>query len=135
MSTSMLETPTRTHVESLVRSILSKHLERESREARNGHPAGAARPNVVVHISARHCHLTQADLEVLFGTGYALTPMRTLYQTTDFAANETVAVVGPRLGGRRRLSTCGLHIDPRLCLGWIEPACGADLEDEELAGS
>ena len=49
-----------------------------------------------MNISARHCHLTQADVDVLFGPGYQLTAMRRLYQDTDFAANETVAVVGPR---------------------------------------
>ena len=33
-------------------------------------------PNLVVNISARHCHLTQADVDVLFGPGYQLTPMK-----------------------------------------------------------
>ena len=61
-----------------------------------GRTRAAARPNLVVNISARHCHLTQADVDVLFGPGYQLTVMRRLYQDTDFAANETVAVVGPR---------------------------------------
>jgi propanediol utilization protein len=54
------------------------------------------RPNVVVNISARHCHLTQEHVEILFGSGARLTEMRRLYQDTDFASNETVAVVGPR---------------------------------------
>jgi propanediol utilization protein len=64
---------------------------------------------LVVHISARHCHLTQEDVYVLFGTGYQLTTMRRLYQETDFAANETVAVVGPRqrmIPGVRILGPC-----------------------------
>ena len=75
-------------------------------------PDGAGRalgPNVVVNISARHCHLTQADVDVLFGPGYQLTPMKRLYQDTDFAANETVAVVGPRqrmIPGVRILGPC-----------------------------
>ena len=67
------------------------------------------RPNLVVNISARHCHLTQADVDVLFGPGYQLTVMRRLYQDTDFAANETVAVVGPRqrmIPGVRILGPC-----------------------------
>ena len=33
----------------------------------------AYRPNLVANISARHCHLTQADVDVLFGEGYQLT--------------------------------------------------------------
>jgi propanediol utilization protein len=64
---------------------------------------------VIVNISARHCHLTQADVDVLFGQGYQLTPMKRLYQDTDFAANETVAVVGPRqrmIPGVRILGPC-----------------------------
>ena len=76
----------------------------------NGRPHEApAKPNVVVNISARHCHLTQADVDVLFGPGYQLTVMRRLYQDTDFAANETVAVVGPRqrmIPGVRILGPC-----------------------------
>ena len=41
--------------------------------------------------------------------GYQLTPMKRLYQDTDFAANETVAVVGPRqrmIPGVRILGPC-----------------------------
>ena len=62
-----------------------------------------------MNISARHCHLTQADVDVLFGQGYQLTAMKRLYQDTDFAANETVAVVGPRqrmIPGVRILGPC-----------------------------
>lgn len=81
-------------VEQLVRSVLRAQL---GEVAGNGHvPAGGYRPNLVVNISARHVHLTQEHLEVLFGPGAELTEMRRLYQATDFAANETVAVVGPR---------------------------------------
>lgn len=54
------------------------------------------RPNLVVSISARHCHLTDADVETLFGPGHKLTPMKDLYQDGFFAAEETVMVVGPR---------------------------------------
>jgi len=101
-------TPSRSHVESVVRSILQKHW--ESAGATNGKPNGhLAPPRVVVNISARHCHLTQADADVLFGSGYQLTSMRGLYQETDFAANETVAVVGPRqrmIPGVRILGPC-----------------------------
>ena len=71
--------------------------------------AAIAAPRVIVNISARHCHLTQADVDVLFGMGYQLSPLKRLYQDTDFAANETVAVVGPRqrmIPGVRILGPC-----------------------------
>jgi propanediol utilization protein len=51
---------------------------------------------LVVNISARHVHLTPEHVETLFGPGRTLTPERSLYQEGDFAAAETVAVVGPR---------------------------------------
>jgi len=51
---------------------------------------------LVVSISARHIHLTDADVETLFGRGKTLTPMKDLYQDGFYAAEETLAVVGPR---------------------------------------
>jgi putative phosphotransacetylase len=41
-------------------------------------------------------HVSQADLETLFGLGHPLTPMRPLYQEGQFAAQETVTLIGPR---------------------------------------
>lgn len=49
-----------------------------------------------VGVSGRHVHLSQADLEVLFGAGYELTPIKNLSQPGQFAAKETVALVGPK---------------------------------------
>lgn len=78
----------RTTVERLVREVLQKHL------AGGG---TARKPNpLVVNISARHCHLTPEHVEVLFGKGKTLTPMKDLYQTGYFAAEETVTIFGPR---------------------------------------
>ena len=108
---STLTTP-RDQVEQMVRSILRAQVGGATPAANdrawNG-SGGGHRPNLVVNISARHCHLTQQDVDVLFGTGYLLTPLKTLYQSTDFAANETVAVVGPRqrmIPGVRILGPC-----------------------------
>ena len=56
----------------------------------------SAAPELVVSISARHVHLTDADVETLFGAGQTLTPMRDLYQDGFYAAEQTVMVVGPR---------------------------------------
>jgi propanediol utilization protein len=53
-------------------------------------------PELVISISARHVHLSDEHVEVLFGPGHALTPMKDLYQDGFYAAQETVMVVGPR---------------------------------------
>jgi propanediol utilization protein len=80
----------------------------------------------VVNISARHCHLKQEDVDILFGKGYQLTELKRLYQSTDFAANETVAVVGPRqriipgvriLGPCRKFSQVELSFTDSISLG------------------
>lgn len=85
--------PPRDQVADLVRSILRQQLGDVQARDRG---AGGHRPNLVVNISAGHCHLTQADVDVLFSKDYQLTEKKRLYQSTNFAANETVAVVGPR---------------------------------------
>ena len=51
---------------------------------------------VLVETSARHIHLSQADLETLFGAGYELTPKKDLSQPGQFACEERVTVVGPK---------------------------------------
>lgn len=58
---------------------------------------GQAEPSpLVVNISVRHMHITQEHLEVLFGPGAELTPARRLYQEGQFAAEQTVDLVGPK---------------------------------------
>ncbi|HWL07662.1 MAG TPA: phosphate propanoyltransferase, partial [Planctomicrobium sp.] len=51
---------------------------------------------LVVNISARHCHLTDEHIEILFGKGHKLNPTKWLYQEGYYAAAETIAIVGPR---------------------------------------
>lgn len=52
---------------------------------------------VVIRVSNRHVHLSKADLETLFGEGYELTIRNYLGASkVEFAANETVTVVGPK---------------------------------------
>ncbi|MGN1081695.1 MAG: phosphate propanoyltransferase [Acutalibacteraceae bacterium] len=51
---------------------------------------------VPIEISARHLHLSQADLETLFGKDYQLTPKKDLSQPGQFACVERVTVVGPK---------------------------------------
>ena len=47
---------------------------------------------VLIEVSARHIHLSQKDLEFLFGKGYQLKKLRKLSQADDFAAKETLAL-------------------------------------------
>jgi propanediol utilization protein len=79
----------RADVERVVREVLRKHLGTAA--------TGRTKPNpLVVNISARHCHLTDEHVEVLFGKGHKLTPVKELYQTGFYAAEETVTIFGPR---------------------------------------
>ena len=50
----------------------------------------------MVETSARHVHLSPADLETLFGAGYELTWKKDLSQPGQFACEERVTVVGPK---------------------------------------
>jgi putative phosphotransacetylase len=79
---------------------LIEQIVREIVLAQVGGPPG--KPNLVVSVSARHVHLTDQDVETLFGAGHKLTVAKDLYQDGFFAAEETVMVVGPR---RRMLPT------------------------------
>ena len=54
--------------------------------------AKVGEPYVPVMSSNRHCHLSQADVERLFGSGYQLTKMRDLVQPGQFACNERVII-------------------------------------------
>jgi len=54
------------------------------------------RHKVLVETSARHAHLNQHDLEVLFGKGAVLHKRRDLSQPGQFACEERVQLAGPR---------------------------------------
>ena len=75
----------RSMVEQIVREVVLKHI---------GAPPG--KPELVVSVSARHVHLTDGDVETLFGEGAKLTSMKELYQEGFYAAEQTVMIVGPR---------------------------------------
>jgi len=51
---------------------------------------------VPIGVSNRHVHLSQKDVDALFGTGYTLTVAKELAQEGHFAARETVNIVGAR---------------------------------------
>lgn len=114
----------RSTVESLVREAVYRQMGLAV-------PRGATPPNpLLVNVSARHCHLTQEAVEALFGKGRTLTPMKWLYQEGQFAAEETVTLVGPRsrvisnlriLGPCRSLNQVELAFTDAIALGFRIP--------------
>src|SRR5258707_2921281 len=101
MSTATLD---RQLVERLVRDAVSRRWTGSRTE-----PSVMANgvPRLEVNISARHCHVTQDDLERLFGKGHRLTPHKALYQDGFFAAEEMVTLIGPRHRMIRNLRILG----------------------------
>src|SRR3954453_3398827 len=93
----------RKEVESLVREVLLQKLrgtatppparERHAVEPRR---AGGPPNTLVCNVSARHMHVTQEHLEILFGPGAKLTKLKDLYQEGEFASEQRVTLVGPR---------------------------------------
>jgi len=53
---------------------------------------------IVIETSAHHCHISRKDLNIIYGQGYKLTPIKPLSQTSQFAAKETVTV---KVGNRK----------------------------------
>ena len=113
----------RSAIERIVRQIVTQQA---NGSAKSASPV----PELVVSISARHCHLTDAHVETLFGPGHTLTPMKDLYQDGFYAAEETVMVVGPRkrtlptvriLGPTRPFSQVELAFTDSISLGISAP--------------
>ena len=61
--------------------------------------------NVIVEISARHLHLSQEHLDILFGAGHQLTNKKDLSQPGQFACEEKVEVIGTK--GSLKMSVLG----------------------------
>ena len=60
---------------------------------------------IIVESSARHIHLTQEQIEQLYGPGYQLTVKKELSQPGQFVSNERVTVVGSK--GELKFSILG----------------------------
>lgn len=91
----------RKEVEALVREVLNQKLRGgltppPAREQHAVQRAGSAPHPLVVNVSARHMHVTPADVETLFGPGAKLTKLKDLYQEGEFASEQLVTLVGPR---------------------------------------
>ena len=87
----------RATVEQAVRRILQDRFVGHTGREPVSVPASGEGPNpLIVNISARHVHVTQEDLDVLFGPGSQLTKFRDLYQDGEFASEQVINLVGPR---------------------------------------
>jgi putative phosphotransacetylase len=109
-----------------------EHLVRQSVYQRLGKalPQSAGANPLVVNVSARHCHLTQEAVATLFGRGHQLTVQKWLYQEGQFAAKETLTLIGPRsrvisnlriLGPCRSLNQVELAYTDGIALGFDLP--------------
>ena len=90
-------TYSREAIEQVVRDVLTRKLAGVAPSApQTVTPLPAGKPNpLVVNISARHVHLTDEHVKILFGKD-ELEIDKDLYQDGYYAAKETVAIVGPR---------------------------------------
>ena len=94
---------------------------------------------VLVETSARHVHVSQKDLETLFGEGYELTVKKMLSQPGQFACTERVDVVGSKktltgvsiLGPVRKESQVELSLTDARSIGVSAPI----RESGDLEGS
>lgn len=94
---------------------------------------------VPVGVSNKHLHLSQADLETLFGAGHELTVKNMLKQPGQYAAEEKVDIVGPKttlkgvrvLGPVRKQTQIELALTDARQLGVAVPV----RESGKLAGS
>jgi len=137
----------RSAVEQIVRQTLQTHLPTQEMGLPLIRRLDLLRPGrteqeppgpLVVNISARHVHVCEADMETLFGAGTELEVLRPLYQEGEFAAKQTVSVIGPRqrmipnvrvLGPARKATQVELALTDGISLGIDLPVrISGDLE-------
>jgi putative phosphotransacetylase len=140
---SAITVPDRNQIEALVRQAIRSSMSSGPSAAMGpsaaispysagGMPPGwvDGKPNLRVSISARHCHLTDEHVEILFGKGAKLIPEKDLYQDGFYAAEQTVMIVGPRrrmlpsvrvLGPTRPASQVELAFTDSISLGINAP--------------
>ena len=84
---------------------------------------------ILVETSARHIHVTQQDLETLFGPGAELSVKKYLSQPGQFATNERLTLVGPKksmpnvsiLGPVRTATQIEISLTDARSLGLVAP--------------
>lgn len=93
---------------------------------------------VIVETSARHIHVSAADLAVLFGADHKLTNKKDLSQPGQFACEEKVTVRGPKgelkmsiLGPERKETQVEVSFTDARTLGVVAPI----RESGDIAGS
>ena len=94
---------------------------------------------VLIETSARHVHVSRADLDILFGEGYELTHKKDLSQPGQFACEERVAVVGTKgsfpavsiLGPIRPATQVELSLTDARSIGVVAPI----RESGDIAGT
>jgi putative phosphotransacetylase len=123
------------------RAVVEHHVRRAVYERLGKQlPGRALAPNpLVVNVSARHCHLTQEAVDLLFGPGYQLQVFKKLYQDGHFAAKETLTLIGPRsrvisnlriLGPCRDINQVELAYTDAIALGFDVPLrLSGDIKD------
>ncbi|MBQ3140871.1 MAG: phosphate propanoyltransferase [Clostridia bacterium] len=94
---------------------------------------------ILIETSARHIHVSEKDLETLFGKGYTLTVKKDLSQPGQYACAERVDVVGPKntlkgvtiLGPTRPASQVEISLTDARSIGVKAPV----RESGDIAGS
>ena len=98
-------------------------------------------PAIEAGVSNRHIHLSAEDIEILFGIGHRLTPIKDLGQPGQFACDEKVIIVGPKgsltgirvLGPARKATQIEVSRTDAFTLG-IKPPIKDSGDHENTAG-
>ncbi len=83
--------------EALVEQITRRVVERLAQMQPGGPVQDPNKLLVPCNISVRHVHLCQEHVEILYGSNFKLEERNELYQPGQFAAKQTVTLVGPRM--------------------------------------
>lgn len=83
----------------------------------------------LVEVSARHVHLDRKTLDILFGEGHELTPIRDLSQPGQFVCDERVSIIGSKrtlekvvvLGPLRPVSQVEVSLTDCYTIGCVAP--------------